>query len=208
MSSYQRVEFGSDAGSGICAPAQRKDGNFLRSMILMLLSVIALPSAIGLLGSAQAGVMELPTTCSGLRATITQVGGVVHGTGGNDVTVALDATAIYGYGGNDTICVGNSGPNFNTIDAGSGDGYVHGCAPRLSPAPCSYEARGGAGNDTILWFGYISGDAGDEYLLGYYVLSGRAGDDTLSGNASYGTLCDGGSGTDIAIDCKSTVKVP
>jgi hypothetical protein len=152
-------------------------------------------------------------TCNGLPATIKQAGGTVSGTGGADVVLAFNVTAVSTYGGNDTICLaGSLGSGSNgDADGGSGNDWINGCSdeviPTLNPVVCQGDLYGGSGDDTLLGGDNEYGGSGNDTILALLDGFGQAGNDLLIGITPLST-CDGGSGTDTAENCPTTVNIP
>jgi hypothetical protein len=176
--------------------------------------------AVGLAGDLE--------TCYGLEPTIpaSTLDEVVHGTGGPDVIVVEGAikktgngfygTTVYGYGGDDTICVealdvtvyGGSGND--RIDGTGEDGYCDfpgllGISNGLAKGKQIEYGQGlygDAGHDTITCGPWIDGGTGNDHISYANELFGGPGNDTLE----VAFFCDGGSGTDTRIDCDDWIR--
>jgi Ca2+-binding RTX toxin-like protein len=192
----------------------------MRRMLL-----VATLLAVGMLPLARPGGVSAhgndPLTCNYLDWTILEYvgfGEVVHGTGGSDVIIVLPGSTsvpsggallkttaqfntVYGYGGNDTICVffqdtivyGGSGNDW--VSGGGYDGFV-------PNPPASKDWLNPAVMGRLL-FGGLYGDAGHDYVADGDLLYGGSGNDTLEN----GEECYGSAGTDTAINCDFTDRV-
>lgn len=147
--------------------------------------------------------------CFGQRATLVGHGGVLRGTGHDDVIVLTVPTTVYAGGGGDVIC-GSPGPD--TILSGAGADRVAGAGgpDRILGGEGSDILRGANGMDTILGRGgsdliegqrngdLIRAGDGDDIAIGgrgQDRLRGDTGEDILSKRTGPGEL-DGGPGID------------
>ena len=145
----------------------------MSTRVLGLLLVLATVALAATDGAGAADPCANPT----IRA---RSGGIVKGTGGNDVILgSTGADIIYGRGGDDVICGGGGA---DTLFGDSG-------ADRL---------YGGADGDTL-----NGGDANDRPF-------GEAGGDSLDGGAGDRDRCDGGSGADsrVGSSCELVRSIP
>lgn len=157
-----------------------------------------------------------PNMCDGEVATIVGTDGDDNlvGTSGRDVIVALGGNdTVSGGDGDDLICLGAGDDH---VKAGNGADTVFGGtgADTISGNKGNDVLHGGDGDDNVYGGAnddVIHGGDGNDYLSankGSDTVYGGGGNDRLNGGRGTTDTCDGGTGTDTATACETTIGVP
>ena len=175
----------------------------------------ALPLMLTTVTPTAAVAVDEALECRGMPATVVGQPGEpeadVSGTEGDDVIVSNGAWKVYGYGGNDTICI--TGGGYVQVWAEEGDDVVDASA---QPASSSVTTALGDGDDTYLGHGgtdTVTTDPGphsEEAGLGEDVVQTGGGRDIVeSGTAGFPDedMIDVGGGADF-IKIKGTTARP